>query len=122
MKADRRASRSQRLISLVHLSRIRLSVAENTLESAEELARLARQRRKEAKQAARRAKKQLRRARAEVAEARQALVDAEAGLARASNRVAISKRKSPKSTHTGSRLPNRRPRRKPGSNSKPPWH
>ena len=82
MKNTRRPSPAQSLIGLVQLRRIRLSVAENVLESAEELSRLARQRRKEAKLTARRAKKQLKRARSDVAEARQALAEAETRLAR----------------------------------------
>jgi len=91
MKASKPIGTSRKLVSLVHLARIRLTKAEGQLTTAKEMARVAKRRRKEAKQAARRTKKQAKLARQEVTDAKLALANAEAKLFQAGGRALARK-------------------------------
>ena len=91
MKAPDRMNAPQKLVSELHLARLRLTKAEGQFATAKEMARVARRRRKEARQAARRAKKQARLAKQEVLEAKLVLAKAEENLARDSRRAPETK-------------------------------
>jgi len=119
-------SRSQKLLSEVHLARIQLAKAEGQLATAKEIARVARRRRKEAKQAARRTKKQARLAKRELTDAKLALAKAEDKLARFNQPAKTTKsgKKSVKKAEVAPRPKQPVPRAaslatKPGATQKP---
>ena len=100
MNTRSRMSTSQKILSKVHLARIRLAKAVGQLATAKEVARVARRRRKEVKQAARRTKKQVRLAKREVTEAKLVVAKAEEELSRYNERADKTKSASKASKKT----------------------
>jgi hypothetical protein len=81
MNAASAKTESQKQVSILHMARLRVEIAESRWEETKEQAREARRKRKEMKVIARRAKKEAKQAKAELAEARSFLADTEAKLA-----------------------------------------
>jgi hypothetical protein len=89
-------AQSQKLVSQIHLARMRVARAGSAAEATEKHAVLAKRRRKEARQAARRAKKLAKIARAEFAEAQEALAKLEKQLTKVGEQAAKAKERAPR--------------------------